>query len=281
MSDFCYGDEMNTLCNNEFNYQDSMIINPPNKKESKLAQKYIFVDTADYNVVDGKFTVEFDETIKDIVEIELMSCHLPINDTTGECIDFEYNNTTTASGEEEAPAEEEALAEEEVPACDEVPADDLAISTNKLNYADNKYLLLFLDNLDLGNYKKISKNQNIKNCFARLPIQGKSIHTFFGRIKNFTNVYQFKPILQKLNKLTIRISNKDGLSLKALSDKLSDYTAALNTADEITRNENLTEVAKKKLYVQLNENLTEIAKKKFSVQLTFGITYQTTPDLFD
>ena len=152
---------------------------------------------------------------------------------------------------------------------------------NKLNYADNKYLLLFLDNLDLGNYKKISKNQNIKNCFARLPIQGKSIHTFFGRIKNFTNVYQFKPILQKLNKLTIRISNKDGLSLKALSDKLSDQTAALNTADEITRNENLTEVAKKKLYVQLNENLTEIAKKKFSVQLTFGITYQTTPDLFD
>ena len=287
MSDFCYGDEMNTLCNNEFNYQDSMIINPPNKKESKLAQKYIFVDTAYYNVVDGKFTVEFDETIKDIVEIELMSCHLPINDTTGESIDFVYNNTTTASGEEEAPAEEEQsvveeeLVVEEVLASEELSADDLAISTNKLNYADNKYLLLFLDNLDLGNYKKISKNQNIKNCFARLPIQGKSIHTFFGRIKNFTNVYQFKPILQKLNKLTIRISNKDGLSLKALSDKLSDYTAALNTADEITRNENLTEVAKKKLYVQLNENLTEIAKKKFSVQLTFGITYQTTPDLFD
>ena len=256
MSDFCYGDEMNTLCNNEFNYQDSMIIKPPNKKESKLAQKYIFVDTADYNVVDGKFTVEFDETIKDIVEIELMSCHLPINDISGSNITFEYNNSNTTDS-------------------------DLAISTNKLNYADNKYLLLFLDNLDLGNYKKISKNQNIKNCFARLPIQGKSIHTFFGRIKNFTNVYQFKPILQKLNKLTIRISNKDGLSLKALSDNLSDYTAALNTADEITRNENLTEVAKKKLYVQLNENLTEIAKKQFSVQLTFGITYQTTPDLFD
>ena len=240
MSDFCYGDQLNTFCNNEFQYEDSMIIKPPNKKESKLAQKYIFVDTADYNVVDGKFTVEFDETIKDIVEIELMSCHLPINDNGGEIITFEYNHNDTDTS-------------------------DRAINTNKLNYNDNKYLLLFLNNLDLGNYKKISKNQNIKNCFARLPIQGKSIHTFFGRIKNFTNVYQFKPILQKLNKLNIQISDKNGSSLTALSDKLTDYTAALNTADENTR----------------NENLTEVAKKKFSVQLTFGITYQTTPDLFD
>lgn len=240
MSDFCYGDQLNTLCNNEFQYEDSMIIKPPNKKESKLAQKYIFVDTADYNVVDGKFTIEFDETIKDIVEIELMSCHLPINDSNGSAIDFEYADADTT-------------------------ASDLAINTNKLKYADNKYLLLFLDNLDLGNYKKISKNQNIKNCFARLPIQGKSIHTFFGRIKNFTNVYQFKPILQKLNKLSIRISNKNGSSLIALSDKFTDYTQALNTLDEIPR----------------NDALTEVAKNKFSVQLTFGITYQTTPDLFD
>lgn len=244
MSDFCYGDEMNTLCNNEFNYQDSMIIKPPNKKEAKLAQKYIFIDTADYNVVDGKFTIEFDETIKDIVEIELMSCHLPINDNiNGSSIDFEYDDTDTTTEE----------------------AGISAINTNKLNYDDNKYLLLFLDNLDLGNYKKISKNQNIKNCFARLPIQGKSVHTFFGRIKNFTNVYQFKPILQKLNKLTIRISNKDGLSLTALSDNYNDYIEALNTPHEIPR----------------NNNLKEVAKKKFSVQLTFGITYQTTPDLFD
>lgn len=240
MSDFCYGDEMNTLCNNEFEYKNSMIIRPPNKKESKLAHKYIFIDTADYNVIDGKFTVEFDETIKDIVEIELMSCHLPINDTGGALISFQYDS-------------------------DDATTSDQAINENKLNYNDNKYLLLFLDNLDLGNYKKISKNQNIKNCFARLPIQGKSVHTFFGRIKNFTNVYQFKPILQKLNKLSIRISDKDGISLGALSDNYDNYTEALNIPDEIPR----------------NSALTEVAKKKFSVQLTFGITYQTTPDLFD
>ena len=226
MSDFCYGDEMNTLCNNEFNYQDSMIINPPNKKESKLAQKYIFVDTADYNVVDGKFTVEFDETIKDIVEIELMSCHMPIPAST----------QNTAS-----------------------------ITTNYMDYQNNKYLLLFIDNLDLGNYKKISKNQNIRNCFTRLPIQGKAINAFFGRIKNFTNVYQFKPILQKLNKLTIRITDKDGNNVADFSDNKTEYDTAMNIQDETDR----------------NTNLKNCAENKYSIQLTFGITYQTQPDIFD
>lgn len=241
MSDFCYGDEMNTLCNNEFEYKNSMIIRPPNKKESKLAHKYIFIDTADYNVIDGKFTVEFDETIKDIIEIELMSCHLPINDNVdGSPITFEYNNNNTTASNQE-------------------------INTNKLNYNDNKYLLLFLDNLDLGNYKKISKNQNIKNCFARLPIQGKSVHTFFGRIKNFTNVYQFKPILQKLNKLTIKITDRNGANLSAFSDNPQQYNDAISQVDEETR----------------NIDLRTSAERKFSIQLTFGITYQTTPDLFD
>jgi hypothetical protein len=205
MSDFCYGDEVNTLCNNDFEYENSMIIRPPNKKESKLAQKFIFIDTADYDVTGGSFTVEFDETIKDIVEIELMSCHMPLVGTN------------------------------------DIAGNDIA--GNRMNYGTNTYLLLFLDNLDLGNYKKISTNQNIQNCFARLPIQGKSLNTFFGRIKNFTNVYQFKPILQKLKKLNIRISDRDG-------NDTTNFNG-LSTGS------------------------------KFSVQFTFGITYQTSPDLFD
>jgi len=204
MSDFCYGDEVNTLCNNDFEYENSMIIRPPDKKNAKLAQKFIFIDTDEYDVTNGSFTVEFDETIKDIVEIELMSCHMPINDS---------GNSNT-------------------------------ITNNKFDYALNKYLLLFLDNLDLGNYKKISSNQNIKNCFARLPIQGKAVNTFFGRIKNFTNVYEFKPVLQKLNKLNVRISDKDGAEIPQFSGNIGVGT-------------------------------------KYSIQLTFGITYQTTPDLFD
>ena len=135
MSDFCYGDEVNTLCNNDFEYENSMIIRPPDKKNSKLAQKFIFVDTDDYVIENSSLTVEFDETIKDIVEIELMSCHMP--------------NTTNIS----------------------FPSGTLT---------DNKYLLLFIENLNLDNYKKISKNQNVKKCFARLPITGKSNNTFFG-----------------------------------------------------------------------------------------------------
>lgn len=201
MSDFCYGDEVNTLCNNDFEYENSMIIRPPEKKNSKLAQKFIFIDTADYDVTNGSFTVEFDETIKDIVEIELMSCHMPLVGVTD------------------------------------------SIDENKMDYDTNTYLLLFLDNLDLGNYKKISTNQSIQNCFARLPIQGKSLNTFFGRIKNFTNVYQFKPILQKLKKLNIRISDKTGNDTTKFNGLSTD--------------------------------------SKLSVQFTFGITYQTTPDLFD
>ena len=249
MSDFCYGDEMNTLCNNEFQYKDSMIIRPPNKKESKLAYKYIIVDTSDYNVLDGTFTVEFDETIKDIVEIELMSCHMPMNSSeennikpefiyTSDEVTYNANNTHFAQSD---------------------------ILENVLDYDKHKYLLLFLDNLDLGNYKKISNNQNIQKCFTRLPIQGKAVNTFFGRIKNFTNVYQFKPILQKLNKLTIRITDKNGINLSVFSDNPEQYTTAISKTDETDR----------------KNALRESADKKFSIQLTFGITYQTTPDLFD
>lgn len=195
MNGFCTDDDPNTLCINDYDFESSSIIKPPDKKNSKLAQKFIFIDTADYNVTNGSFTVEFDETIKDIVEIELMSCQMPkIGDNQND---------------------------------------------NEYVYTDN-YILLFVDNLDLGNYKKISKNKNIEKCFARLPIPGTSINVFFGRIKNFTNVYTFKPILQKLNKLTIRITSKGGDVLT------NDFLSATK-----------------------------------SVQLTFGITYQTQPDLFD
>ena len=196
MSDFCFGDEINTLCNNDFEYENSMIIKPPNKKNAKLEQKFIFIDTGDCIINnDGSFTVEFDETIKDITEIELMSCQIPKK-------------------------------------CDNnIP--------NEYDYTDN-YILLFIDNLDLDNYKKISNNENIKKCYARLPIPGTSINVFFGRIKNFTNVYKFKPVLQKLNKLTIRITNKAGTAL--------------------------------------SNNFLSSTKP---VQLTFGITYQTQPDIFD
>tara|TARA_B100001559_G_C16431402_1_gene589964 strand:- start:80 stop:652 length:573 start_codon:yes stop_codon:yes gene_type:complete len=150
---------VNDLCINEYEFEKTAVIRPPEKKNVKFAQRFIFVDTTDVTLIDGhSFIVDFGETIKDVVEIELMSCNLP---------EITYNK---------------------------------------------QYLLLFVDNLDIDNYK-ISTNTNVSNCFARLPIPGKSKNVFFGRIKNFTNSYTFKPTLQKISKLKIRITDKDGEAL--------------------------------------------------------------------
>ena len=177
---------VNDLCINEYNFEKTSVIRPPEKKNVKFAQKFIFVDTEYVEFInDHSFIVDFGETIKDVVEIELMSCNLPQGLTSP------------------------------------------------------NYLLLFIENLDIDNYK-ISTNSKVSNCFARLPIPGKSNNVFFGRIKNFTNSYTFKPTLQKINKLNIRITDKAGLALGG-----------------------------------------DFLKPGQSVQLTFGITYQTQPDLFD
>ena len=152
---------VNDLCINEYEFEKTAVIRPPEKKNVKLEQRFIFVDTTDLtnpgDIIDGTtFTVDFDETIKNVVEIELMSCQMPkITDVT---------------------------------------------------YPGN-YILLFLDNLDLDNYK-IATNPDVSHCFARLPVPGTAVNVFFGRIKNFTNTYKFKPTLQSLNKLTIRITKK-------------------------------------------------------------------------
>jgi len=152
---------VNDLCINEYNFEKTSVIRPPEKKNNKFAQRFIFVDTADVTLIDGhSFIVDFGETIKDVVEIELMSCNLP----------------------------------------------------SATNYGTKTYLLLFVEDLDIDNYK-ISTNTNVSNCFARLPIPATSKNVFFGRIKNFTNSYTFKPTLQKISKLKIRITDKDGAAL--------------------------------------------------------------------
>ena len=179
---------VNDLCINEYDFEKTSVIRPPEKKNVKLAQRFIFVDTADVNLNEEKttFTIDFGETIKDVVEIELMSCNLPKT--------YPFKDTDT-------------------------------------------YLLLFIENLDIDNYK-ISSNSNVTNCFARLPIPDKSKNVFFGRIKNFTNSYTFKPTLQKINKLNIKITNREGV--------------------DVGENEGKT-------------FFTDV----YHVQLTFAITYQT------
>ena len=193
---------VNDLCINDYEFENTAVIRPPEKKNVNLEQRFIFVDTTDVTVLPGgtTFTVDFGETIKNVVEIELMSCQMPKNSTT--------------------------------------PTD---LSKNEVKYDDN-YILLFLDNLDLDNYK-VSTNNAVSHCFARLPVPGTAVNVFFGRIKNFTNTYKFKPTLQSLNKLTIRITKKDG----------DDAVAS---------------------------NFLQGTGSK-GVQLTFAVTYQTQPNLFE
>ena len=191
---------VNDLCINEYEFEKTAVIRPPEKKNVNLEQRFIFIDTTDIDtseIIGGTtFTVDFGETLKNVVEIELMSCQMP------------KNGTSTATGE--------------------------------IDYGQN-YILLFLDNLDLDNYK-ISTNNKVSHCFARLPVTGTTINVFFGRIKNFTNTYKFKPTLQSLNKLTVRITNKLG--------------------------------------AMVDTNFLKGGNSK-GVQLTFAITYQTQPHLFE
>ena len=93
----------------------------------------------------------------------------------------------------------------------------------------------------------MSTNSAVSRCFSRLPIPATAQNIFFGRIKNFTNVAECKPIIQSLNKLKIKITDRQG---STLSTKLMNNTS---TGDSKLR----------------------------SVQLTFAITYQTKPNLFD
>ena len=192
---------VNDLCINEYEFEKTAVIRPPEKKNVNLEQRFIFVDTTDtgLNIIDGTtFTVNFGETIKNVVEIELMSCQMPKNGS----------------------------------------------QAGEVAYPDN-YILLFLDNLDLDNYK-ISTNNQVSHCFARLPVTGTTINVFFGRIKNFTNTYKFKPTLQSLNKLTVRITDKLGAQIDA-------HFLKGGTTPNVSK----------------------------GVQLTFAITYQTQPHLFE
>ena len=132
---------------------------------------------------------------KDIVEIELMSVHLPKNDPNGI-----HANPTNIDPQ----------------------------GSNKSSYNYDKdqinYLLLHIENIDLPNYSICKYSNQTDGCFARLPVPGTQSNVFFGRIKNFTNVYEYKPIIQSLDRLNIKITKKDGTTAKDLiRDDVSNF----------------------------------------------------------
>lgn len=82
-------------------------------------------------------------------------------------------------------------------------------SNTIVNLEQNDYGLLFLDNLNIY-YNKVTNNNLIQNAFAKLHFgQGGTRSIFFGRIKNFTNLYDINPSIT-LTKLDIKITDYYG-----------------------------------------------------------------------
>ena len=66
-----------------------------------------------------------------------------------------------------------------------------------------------MDNLNIY-YNKVTNNNLIQNAFAKLHFgQGGTRSIFFGRIKNFTNLYDINPSIT-LTKLDIKITDYYG-----------------------------------------------------------------------
>lgn len=78
------------------------------------------------------------------------------------------------------------------------------IATNKAN----DYVLLHLPNFPKMT-NKISSNNIIQNAYTKLHFGTGTRNIFFGRIKAFTNVYNFNPSI-KLSKIHIKITDYNG-----------------------------------------------------------------------
>ena len=100
----------------------------------------------------GEIHVKFDEVIKDIVEIELMSVHLPKNASDGMHANYSHP---------QAPA----------------------TFPTSYNYDKDhiNYLLLHIENIDLPNYSICKYSNQTDGCFARLPVPGTQSNVFLKK----------------------------------------------------------------------------------------------------
>ena len=78
-----------------------------------------------------------------------------------------------------------------------------------LNLSQNDYILLHLDNFERFE-GRVSKNNSVKNAYAKLHLGNGTRNVFFGRIKAFTNALEMNPTLQKLNRFDISFTDYYG-----------------------------------------------------------------------
>jgi len=124
----------------------------------------------------SEFIAIFYESIKDIVEIELISAYIP-TDTHRE----PNASPNTIVGP--------------------VPNPNQLVSD---------YVLMHIENISLPNYR-IATNNNLKKAYAKLHISNsENKNIFFGRIKAFTNVLPLKKTIHELDKLQIKFTDYKG-----------------------------------------------------------------------
>lgn len=83
------------------------------------------------------------------------------------------------------------------------------IATTSLNFSQNDYILLHLENFERFE-GRISNNNAVKNAYAKLHLGNGTRNVFFGRIKAFTNALSMNPTLQKLDRFDIKFTDYYG-----------------------------------------------------------------------
>lgn len=200
---------INDYCMNDFNYKNSDIIKPL-ESQPEMETKYIVIDSRDCypvapthnpdmsNIYENgvlnenkniarqqlaannyisEFSAIFYESIKDIVEIELISAYIP-TDTHKQVV--------------------------------QTPNTIVQVAQGNVNSIGSDYVLMHIENISLPNYR-IATNNTLKKAYAKLHINNtENKNVFFGRVKAFTNVLPLKKTIHELDKLQIKFTDYKG-----------------------------------------------------------------------
>ena len=90
-----------------------------------------------------------------------------------------------------------------------INANEEITATIPINFSQNDYILLHLDNFERFE-GRISNNNAVENAYAKLHLGNGTRNVFFGRIKAFTNALTMNPTLQKLDRFEIKFTDYYG-----------------------------------------------------------------------